>query len=379
MAESLLGSPFPNPMHSVNQQLLADRLGLSRATISRCFTNHRAISPHTRARVFDLAAELGYHYLEMRTAAGTRKKTKTTIGVLICHEVDPPKDDRFEDPRQKLLDGISQQAQLSGAPLDVHYVEPAELTLEGASYQKIGGLGRDRWDGALLVHAFPENVIDALLGRFPCVSLLEQYARAHVNCVDVDHHRGISRLMDLLAAHGHRRLGFFSIHPALGTYWAMHRFSAYFEKMLGLGLVYRPADVINVLGAEALSEEDALRSMQTQTNNGVTAWVCANDHAAYAAMADLSAHGVRVPEDVSVTGFDGIQPPNGSSAVATEETPFCEIGRTGAERLLRLIKRPFDPSQHILVGTQMRPGETVGPVAIRLQRQPVAESSPLPA
>jgi LacI family transcriptional regulator len=56
-------------MEKVNQQTLADRLGLSRATVSRCFTNHRAINPSTRARVFDLAAELGYRYMELRTQA----------------------------------------------------------------------------------------------------------------------------------------------------------------------------------------------------------------------------------------------------------------------------------------------------------------------
>ena len=352
-------------MEKVNQQTLADRLGLSRATVSRCFTNHRAINPSTRARVFDLAAELGYRYMELRTQASSRASRGTTLGVLICHPASGAADDRFESPRQILLDGISQAAQLRRVQLSVHYVDPDETSVEDPSYSTINALRRGTWSGVLLIHAFPDDVIAALAGRLPCVSLLEQYGQAHLNCVDVDHERGIYGLMDLLIENGHRRIGFFSVHHALGTYWATHRLSAYFEKLLGAGFEYQPADAINISKVPPLTEADALRAMLAQTRNGVTAWVCANDYAAYAAVSHLRANGVRVPEDVSVTGFDGIQPPNGLPHATTLETPFREIGRTAAGRLLRLVERPFDPPQHILVAGQVRRGETVGSAPTR--------------
>ena len=358
-------------MDRVNQQTLADRLGLSRATVSRCFTNHRAINPSTRARVFDLAAELGYRYMELRTPSTRRTSRTTVLGVLICHPATPSVDDRFESPRQRLLDGVSQLAQLHGVQLSVHYVDPDETTIEGASYRAITALRRASWDGALLIHAFPDRVIESIAGRMPCVSLLEQYQHHYLNCIDVDHHDGIYSLMDLLIENGHQRIGFFSVHPALGTYWATHRFSAYFEKLLALGLAYRPEDVINVVLEPALPEAESLRRLREQSRDGVTAWICANDAAAYAAISELAAHGVRVPGDVSVAGFDGIQPPNGSHGVTTLQTPFREIGRTGAGRLLRLIERPFDPPQHTFVRGQIRTGETVGSVTPR--EAPVGE------
>ena len=361
-------------MQRVNQQTLADRLGLSRATVSRCFTNHRAINPSTRARVFDLAAELGYRYMEMRTHASDGAIRAQVIGVLICHLATPEVDDRFESPRQKLLDGVSQLAQLRGVQLSVHYVDPDETALEDPSYQTITALRRSLWDGALLIHAFPDRVIERLAARLPCVSLLEQYGHAYLNCIDVDHDRGVTCLMDVLSDLGHERIGFFSVHPALGTYWATHRFSAYFKKLLALRLDYRPVDAINVVDAPALSEEEALGRMSAQTRDGVTAWICANDYAAYAVMNRLAADGVRVPEEVSVTGFDGIQSPNGSPPVMTVQTPFREIGRTGAGRLLRLVERPFDPPQHTLVLGQLRRGATVGPAA----RAESAAAAPVP-
>lgn len=364
-------------MPRINQQTIADRLGLSRATVSRCFTNHRAINPATRARVFDLAAELGYRYMEMRTIPPGKSRIARTLGVLICHPAVPTIDDRFDSPRQRLLDGISQAAQLQSVQLSVHYVDPEETTIEDSSYQKITSLRRGSWNGALLIHAFPLGIVQTLLARMPCVSLLEQYGQAHLNCVDADHDRGISDLMDLLAERGHQRIGFFSIHPVLGTYWATHRFSAYLEKLLALGLSHRPGDVINVAKDLVLSEKDALARMLDQTKDGVTAWVCPNDLTAYAAMAALNRHGRRVPEDVSLTGFDGIETPEGMTMATTIKTPFREIGRTATGRLLRLIKRPFDPPHHILVGGQLRYGNSIGPVATHRARDTNGTSAPV--
>ncbi len=353
--------PLPD---GVNQQSIADRLGLSRATVSRCFTNHRAINPTTRARVFELAAHLGYHYLDLRTAATRRtNKPAITFGVLISYAGGFTETDRLESPAPELLDGISQVAQLRQVQLDINYVTQEELTLEGPSYEKIRGLRRSTWAGALLIYPFPDTIVDALLARLPCVSLLEQYGRAEMNCVDVDHSRGIAQVMDLLTEAGHRRIGFFSPRMRPESFWTRHRFSAYLEKLLTLELDFRPEDVINVLPGTALTDEAALAQMEALTAAGVTAWVCATDYAAYAVLAHLEASGWKVPEEVSVTGFDGIEPPEGLPAVATLQAPFRQIGMTGCRRLLDLENAPFDPPQHILLSCLLRPGKTVAAVS----------------
>lgn len=49
-----------SPSPSVTQHSIATTLGVSRATVSRCFTNHPGISPETQAKVFDLASRVGY-------------------------------------------------------------------------------------------------------------------------------------------------------------------------------------------------------------------------------------------------------------------------------------------------------------------------------
>ncbi len=213
------------------------------------------------------------------------------------------------------------------------------------------------------MYAFPEPVVETLRAKFPCVSLLEEYGRLAVNCVDVDHYRGIAQLMDLLLAAGHRRIGFFSPVNRPESYWTMHRFSAYLEKLAALGLNCRTEDVINIRPVSGVPADRALAQMDAQTDAGVTAWVCSTDYAAYAVTAHLQRRGVRVPEDISVTGFDGIVPPEVLPPVTTVQAPFREIGLAGCRRLLELAQTPFDPPLYTMLGGQLRPGQTVGPVA----------------
>jgi DNA-binding LacI/PurR family transcriptional regulator len=60
-----------------------------------------------------------------------------------------------------------------------------------------------------------------------------------------------------------------------------------------------------------------------------------------------------------VTGFDGIKPPKGALELTTAAIPYREIGFTGAKRLRDILHKRFGSPQHILIGCQIRQGETV--------------------
>ena len=84
----------------------------------------------------------------------------------------------------------------------------------------------------------------------------------------------------------------------------------------------------------------------------VTAWMCAADHQAYPLIAGLRARGIRVPEDCSVTGFDGIDPPPTLKAVTSLKVPSEAIGFAALARLINRIKHPKVPKRKILVETE---------------------------
>ena len=169
-------------MPEVNQQLIAERLQISVATVSRCFTNHPGINPLTRARVFQLAAELGYTHQEMRTGRASKKATatskpKVTFGVLICSEEEEYYRKDYQNPSEQILAGITECAHVNGVKVEVHLVDPKAVALDDPTYLKIEKFRR-RWNGLLLVYPFPSAVLDALAIKMPLVSLVEQYDHA---------------------------------------------------------------------------------------------------------------------------------------------------------------------------------------------------------
>ena len=91
----------------------------------------------------------------------------------------------------------------------------------------------------------------------------------------------------------------------------------------------------------------------------VTAWVCAADHQAYPLMQDLQAHGIRVPEDCSLTGFDGLDPATGQKRVTSMRVPHGHIGSSAVTRLVNRIQHPLAPRRKILVEAEYVAGESI--------------------
>lgn len=352
-------------MSEVNQQSIANTLGLSRATVSRCFTNHPGINPATRARVFELAAQLGYNHMVTRVSKGNGrgkgggKAPKLSFGVLICTDEEEYNRLDYESPGRLLLKGISEYGQLGKVDLSVHFVDPSVSSIEHPSYVELFRSAGRQWSGLLLLYPFPRGVVDDLIIKYPCVSLVEQRGAGQLDCVDVDHYQGIAQIFNRLYGLGHRRIGFYSKAYKVEASWSLRRSGAYFEKMTQYGLKVRDCDMINAHPKKMVSLEKSFDLAAARVKAGVTAFVCAADHQAYDLIRGLASRGIRVPRDVSVTGFDGIDPPKGMQALSTVEIPYRDIGYTAAIRLKGLIQKRFGSTQHILLGCKMRDGATV--------------------
>ncbi|MDB4537364.1 LacI family transcriptional regulator, partial [Akkermansiaceae bacterium] len=235
-------------MAGVNQQEIADRLGLSKATVSRCFTNHAGISAVTRAKVFQLAAELGYTHLESRSIK-VRKKAKkqpTNFTVLICSDTDEYFNEDYESPGEEILAGVSEYAQLHDAQVEVHFIPPNVTGIDDPAFKKIKGLKDRQSRGIFLIYPFPSPVIDELSVRFPLVSLIDQVQQHNIDCVDVDHFDGISTVVDHLVEQGHERIGFYTRNYTVDASWSFRRYSAFVEKMARLKLKVTQKDTIGI-------------------------------------------------------------------------------------------------------------------------------------
>ncbi|HEX4048030.1 MAG TPA: LacI family DNA-binding transcriptional regulator, partial [Elusimicrobiota bacterium] len=294
-------------MANINQQLIADRLNLSRTTVSRALANHPAISAETRTRIQNLAAKMGYKGNPTRTLRRSRQNKPLTVGVIIG----VPAENVALATFPFILQGIRERAAMEHLAIDVCFENPALFGTPARRQSVFRNIRNSDWRGAILIYPFPESSVEMITRKISAVGVLECYTTPGIDIIDTDDSAGILSLATLLVEAGHRRIGFLSWEYPVGGHWTTRRFGGYVEALFSLGLEFRPDWALNVgKGGPHLSEDEITeRVLRIMREDQVTAWICAADHQAYHLQRELEARGIRVPGDCSITGFDGLEPP----------------------------------------------------------------------
>lgn len=333
----------------ITQQHLADRLGVSVATVSRALKNDPAIKLETRGRVLDAAASLGYSPSRTLGAANDSGRTTDTVGVLVRYY-----GDHAASVHVKMLAGISEICNCRGKLLTVHYAKSNELDrLTGNANTPI--LQPNRVGGMILLGHFPDAIVEWLAARWPCVVVHNYTPGTNADVVEVDAIDGIGRLVRRLHNLGHRRFGFVGHAKRHGFTHARH--AAFVQSLDALELDYDPSNFTraDVPKADAIGDW-----LQERTEAGVSAWVCDHDGLAKAVGTELVRRGFRIPEDVSLTGIDGNGTLNDGRRIASIATPFEALGSAAAHRLIRRLEYPNAARPHISIPGRVVDGETVG-------------------
>jgi DNA-binding LacI/PurR family transcriptional regulator len=344
-----------NRENNTNQQKIADNLNISRTTVSRCFTNHAGVNPETRALVFSEAKKMGYNYILPRTG---KKASQKTIGVIICTDHENIHEDHERSPGFHLMPGISEFALINDIVVDINIISP-RFSSTSPEFKKLIKKNKKIWNGVLLIYPFKSDIIKSLKTNFPCVSLVEQFGNENIDCVDVDHHKGLSTIVNKLIKKGHKRIGFLTRSYAVQACWSYRRYSAYTDQLIRKSISLNEDDVINVYPDRFLTPEESIKEAIKQTKNGVTAWVCAADHVAYDLITHLENSGIKVPQDASVVGFDGISSPLKNHKLTTIKIPHRSIGYNATKRLYDIINNPYDKTQLISIQGEYLEGNTL--------------------
>ena len=350
---------FPFSMKPINQELIAKHLNISRATVSRSLANHPAISTETRSRVMEMAEKLGYRISTDRAPRRTRNSRALTIGVLIGVSTENVMMATFPH----VLAGIRQRAKLERVAIDISYQAPSDFYQESNREEFFRHINAEDWRGTILIYPFPEAAVEMISKKIITVSVLETYRQAGVDIIDTDDASAIFTLAEKLHAAGHRRIGFLSWDYQVGGHWATRRFSGYAEALFCLGLEFRPDWVLNLHKSSPRLSNSAIADAVAKLvhEEKVTAWVCAADHQAYQLIQDLQARGVRVPEDCSITGFDGLEPPASTRRVTSMRVPHEHIGASAVTRVVNRIQNPQSPRRKIFVEAEFIEGSSIQP------------------
>lgn len=275
----------------MNLEQVAKRAGVSTATVSRTLNNQGLVRPKTRRKVLKAVEELRYFpNLHARTLAGGTSKT---IGMIVSNLENP----FFFDVYQ----AVERGAHARGYEVVVANTDYRAENLVSSVRMMIGW----RVTGlAMIVSEMDAAVFDELAVRsIPVVFYDVGSQRRNITNIRVNYRRGIEKVMNHLHGLGHRKFGFIGHHPKLGPIHERLR--------TVLDLVADRAGEVQARAASA--ESDSLEGGRAATstllagNYRPTAIICANDLMAVGALRELRERGLRVPQDVSVTGFDNIK------------------------------------------------------------------------
>jgi LacI family transcriptional regulator len=175
--------------------------------------------------------------------------------------------------------------------------------------------------------------------------------------VEYDNEGGAFAVSSYLLSHGHRRVAFIGADAPgeIGNATKAHRFEGFMRAHAAFGLTHDPDLVV----PSAFTREAGVRATKRllASDQEFTAVFAATDMVAAGVLAALREAGLRVPQDVSVVGYDDIPlAQDVSPALTTVRIPTEEIGRAA----VRMALHPEEP-QYLLLGTHIVIRGSAGP------------------
>jgi LacI family transcriptional regulator len=295
--------------------------GVSVGTVSNVLNRPQAVSPATRERVQTAIAALGF--VRNESARHLRAGRSRTIGLVVLDIANP----FFTDVAR----GVEDVAAAAG--LAVMLCNSDDRADREAAHLDV--LTEQRVQGVLITPtAELSEHVEALRSRGTPVVLLDRRATGPDQCaVAVDDALGGRLAADHLLERGHRRIAFIGssglpqVHERHSGVAAAVREGTGSEDALTL---ISPAHLTVAGGREAAAQIIGLPAGRRPT-----AAVCANDLIALGVLQEMVRHGVRVPEDFAIVGYDDIDFAAAAAVPLTSvRKPRVELGRRAAELLL---------------------------------------------
>lgn len=268
---------------------IATRLGISISTVSKGLNGASDISEELRQLVLDTAIEMGYQ----------TKKMKRDEHKKIAVFVENMNYTNMEDFGYEMVLGFRQAALRDNWDVTVLPVSPAFQS----AHKYDSYLLQEGYSGAFLMgFALQDPWIDQFSKCTMPTVLLDNFVEhnPHVGSVETDSAEGISLAIEHLKQLGHKRIGFFNGSPH--SLITAKRYDAFINGMNAHNLPINP----NLIAFGHYVKDSAKYHVPKMLSSGATAIICGSDTIAEGVLEVCKQHGFRVPEDISVIGFDDL-------------------------------------------------------------------------
>jgi LacI family transcriptional regulator len=329
----------------MNLAEVAKRVGVSTTTVSRVLNNASVVKSSTRARVMKAVAELKYYpNLHARTLAGGRNRT---IGMIVSNMENPFFLDIF---RQLEAEALAANLEVIVANTDYQHARLVS-SIRLMIGRRVAGL-------AVVVSEMDPPLIDELTdSSIPVVYYDVGIARQNITNIRVNYRKGIEKIVRYLHSLGHERMAFVGHHASLGP--TSERQTSFSRAGAQCSPPVEFRSVTHADGPEG--GRLAIRELLA-TGFEPTAIVCVNDFMAVGVLRELREHGLRIPQDVSVTGFDNIKLSEFSfPPLTTVHIPRQQIGHIAFECLVPGRNSPRIPGCEIVIDPEFVVRESTGP------------------
>ncbi|QHQ59495.1 substrate-binding domain-containing protein [Anaerocolumna sedimenticola] len=300
---------------------VAKESGVAISTVSNVLNNVEVVSAETRKKVLDAVEKL--KYVPNMNAKFLKSCKKNTIGLFL-----PSIQGDFY---KMLMQAIHLQCKMRGYLLNIY------VSNENTSEEIYGMILSSGVEGAIV---FNERLSDEYIDRIaekkmPVVFIDREYSGDHISSVIINNSEGAALAVEYLIKQGHRRIGY--IH-GIENYDDEARFKAYVGVLEKYTLPIDDSIILRGYFEEAVAYSE-MRVLLLKGTQLPDAFFCANDEMAWGCIRALTEAGIKVPDQVSIMGFDdNTLAPYYNPPLTTIHSPVTELGNVSATELLRLLQ-----------------------------------------
>ena len=304
-------------------QDIADKLGISKSTVSKALNDAHDVSETLRKQVLETAVALDY------TKLRRYKKPVKKLCILIEKE-----NIEYEKPHHFAYDiimGFRQLAEPAGFEV---VTVPVDNALQNDTNYDIFMLEHDYVGSFVLGFSFDDPWLKEFKNSHTPAVLYDNYVISNPSTayVGIDNDEGMELILDHLINLGHKKIAYLS--GSLGSYVLQRRHEAFLNAMNTHELVANLEDT----GCSYYLSECMEKHLPRFLKAGMTAVICSHDTIASAAIIKCQQLGYKVPEDISIIGFDDLEiAAHTSPPLTTVRQDRVELGKSGFFALSSLL------------------------------------------